>query len=63
MGCAPMRARRLRTAVAALGLALVLGGCATPTSEPTHGVTALFADERFAPPAAPIDADGVFELA
>jgi Tfp pilus assembly protein PilF len=62
MRCAPMRARRLRTAVAALGLVLVLGGCATPTPEPPHGVTALFADERFAPPAAPVDADAVFEL-
>lgn len=58
----PMRARRWRTAVAALGVALGLAGCAAPTPKPPHDVGALFADERFAPPAEGVNADAVFEL-
>ena len=44
-----------------LSLSLLLGGCAStaPTSPPS---SALFADERFAPPSEPVGAQGLFAL-
>lgn len=55
--------RRFAAVALAMAAGAVLGGCASaPAPAPVAAEVALFADERHAAPAVPVDAEGVFAL-